>query len=139
MVAVNWGMWNDVGLAGRDAADGLPILDRRIVQTRSETIFSGTLNAKRDWVLGEHRFKNGTALLPGTGYLQLAAAALAKNRVEPGIEFEDVYFLAPFAVEPNETKEVRVRLQRQGTGFRFSVLAREPGVAGICLRTDHTA
>src|SRR5208282_1736747 len=78
----------------------------------------------------EHRFKNGSALVPGTGYLQLAAAALinaapSNARFEPDVEFEDVFFLAPLSVAPEESKEVRIRLRRQHSGFRFSILAQD--------------
>jgi acyl transferase domain-containing protein len=125
VTAVNWGLWADVGMAVREIAGTHPILGARLVQTATETVFSARLSCEKDWLLREHRFKNGAALIPGTGYLQLAAAALAKNRFEPGIDFEDVFFLAPLTVAPDETKEVRVRLRRQGTGFRFSILAKE--------------
>ena len=101
-----------------------PILGRRLLQTTTETVYSARLSCEKDWLLSEHRFKNGTALVPGTGYLQLAAAALVNGRFDPGIDFEDVFFLAPLTVAPDETKEVRVRLRRQRSGFRFSILAK---------------
>ena len=83
------------------------------------------MSCEKDWLLSEHRFKNGAALIPGTGYLQLAAAALVKDKFEPGVDFEDVFFLAPLTVAPDETREVRVRLRRQRSGFRFSILAKD--------------
>ncbi|HYW40567.1 MAG TPA: SDR family NAD(P)-dependent oxidoreductase [Terriglobales bacterium] len=125
VTAVNWGLWADVGLAGRDGAGSHPIVGRRLVQTTTETVYSVSLSCEKDWLLSEHRFKNGAALIPGTGYLQLAAAALAHDRFEPGVDFEDVFFLAPLTVAPDETKEVRVRLRRQHSGFRFSILAKD--------------
>jgi acyl transferase domain-containing protein/thioesterase domain-containing protein len=125
VTALNWGLWADVGLAGRDVAGSHPILGRRLLQTTTETVYSASLSCEKDWLLSEHRFKNGAALIPGTGYLQLAAAALARDKFEPGVAFEDVFFLAPLTVTPDETKEVRVRLRRQGSGFRFSILAKD--------------
>jgi acyl transferase domain-containing protein len=125
VTAVNWGLWADVGLAGRDVAGSHPMLGRRLVQTTTETVYSASLSCEKDWLLSEHRFKNGAALIPGTGYLQLAAAALAQDKFEPGVDFEDVFFLAPLTVAPDETKEVRVRLHRQRSGFRFSILAKD--------------
>ena len=127
VTAVNWGLWADVGMAGRDIAGSHSILGRRLVQTTTETVYSAWLSCEKDWLLSEHRFKNGAALIPGTGYLQLAAAALVNvnGRFDPGIDFEDVFFLAPLTVAPDETKEVRVRLRRQGSGFRFSILAKD--------------
>ena len=122
VTAINWGLWADVGLA---VAGSHPIVGRRLVQTATETVYSASLSCKKDWFLSEHRFKNGSALIPGTGYLQLAAAALAQDKFEPGVDFEDVFFLAPLTVTPDETKEVRVRLRRQDSGFRFSILAKD--------------
>ena len=124
-MAVSWSLWADVGMASRDAAGHTPLLGRRLVQSASETVYSVRLSCEEDWLLDEHRFKSGEALVPGTGYLQLAAAALVHDRFEPGVEFEDVFFLAPLSVPAGETKEVRVRLRRQRSGFRFSILARD--------------
>ena len=124
VTAVNWGLWTDVGMAERDAAGSHPILGRRLVQTATESVYSARLSCEKNWLLNEHRLKNGDALIPGTGYMQLAAAALIHDRFEPGVEFEDVFFLAPLAIAPDETKEVRVRLRRQRSAFRFSVLAK---------------
>src|ERR1019366_7486272 len=125
VTAINWGLWADVGMAGRAVAGRHPIVGRRLVQTTTETVYSASLSCEKDWLLGEHRVKKGAALIPGTGYLQLAAAALAHDRFEPGVDFEDVFFLAPLTVAPDETKEVRVRLHRQRSGFRFSILAKD--------------
>lgn len=125
VAALNWGPWSDVGLTTRDTTGKNPILGRRLVQTTNETVYSASLNCDRDWLVGEHRFKNGTALIPGTGYLQLAAAGLTQDKFEPGVEFEDVFFLAPLTVARDETKDVRVRLSRQGSGSRFSILSKD--------------
>jgi len=128
VTAINWGMWAGVGMAGRDLAGSHPIRGRRLVQSEAETLDSVRLSCEKNWLLNEHRFKNGSALVPGTGYLQLAAAALLGDhsdaeRFEPSVEFEDVFFLAPLSVAPEQTKEVRVRLRRQPSGFGFSILA----------------
>jgi acyl transferase domain-containing protein/thioesterase domain-containing protein/acyl carrier protein len=125
VTSVNWGLWADVGMAGRDSAGHHSILGRRLVQTTTETVYSAWLSCEKDWLLSEHRFKNGAALIPGTGYLQLAAAALVNSKFDPGIDFQDVFFLAPLTVAPDETKEVRVRLRHQGSAFRFSILAKD--------------
>ena len=125
VTAVNWSLWGDVGMGVRETAGTHSFLGTRVVHTESETVYSLRLSCDKDWLVKEHRYKDGTALIPGTGYLQLAAAALVQNRIEPGIDFEDVFFLAPLTVAPDKAKEVRVRLRRQGTGFRFSILGKE--------------
>jgi acyl transferase domain-containing protein/thioesterase domain-containing protein len=125
MTAINWGLWADVGMGTRGAAGNHPILGRRLVQTPNEIVYSGQFSQQKNWLLAEHRFKNGNALVPGTAYLQLATAALTNDRFESGVAFEDVFFLAPLSVAPDETKEVRVRLRRDRSNFRFSILAKD--------------
>ncbi len=122
--ALNWSLWTDVGMGVRNTAGNHAIIGRQVVQSSSEAIYSNRLSCQKDWLLNEHRFKTGEALVPGTGYLQLAAAALVRNRFERGVEFEDVFFLAPLSVPSEEAREVRVRLRRQGTASRFSILAK---------------
>ena len=112
-------------MGARTTGGNHPILGRRLVQTPNEIVYSRQFSHQDNWLLEEHRFKNGTALVPGTAYLQLATAALTKDRFDSGVEFENVFFLAPLSVAPDETKEVRVRLRRDRTGFRFSILAKD--------------
>lgn len=128
VVAINWGAWRDVGMAVR-AASPHPWLEKRLQQTPRETLFGSRLSIAKQWLVAEHRFRTGHALVPGTGYLEMAAGAFATTFRGP-LEFEDVLFLAPLTVEDSENKEVRVRLSREehngsaNGGFRFSVLAR---------------
>jgi acyl transferase domain-containing protein/thioesterase domain-containing protein/acyl carrier protein len=123
--ALNWGLWTDVGMATQTAENNHAILGRRLFQSPAESVYSSQMNCEKNWLLDEHRLKSGQALIPGTGYLHLAAAALIPDQFEPGVVFEDVFFLAPLSVEPQETKEVRLRLRRQRSGFRFSILAKD--------------
>ena len=87
-------------MGARVGAGHHPILGRRLVQTPNEIVYSGQFSHQKNWLLAEHRFKNGTALVPGTAYLQLAIAALTKDRFGSGAEFENVFFLAPLSVAP---------------------------------------
>jgi acyl transferase domain-containing protein/thioesterase domain-containing protein/acyl carrier protein len=122
--ALNWTLWTDVGMANT-ASINHPVVGRRLVQTPSETVYSTRLSCEESWMVGEHRLKTGESLVPGTGYLQLAAAAITRDRFESGVQFEDVFFLAPLMVRSGEKKELRVRLRRQRSGYRFSILSHE--------------
>ena len=51
VTAVNWGLWADVGMAGRDIAGSPSILGRRLVRTSNETIYSARLSCEKDWLL----------------------------------------------------------------------------------------
>jgi len=123
VVAINWGLWTDIGM-GAQAASFHPLLHRRLVDTSNEIVYSSQFTGNAHWFLDQHRFRNGKALAPGTAYLELAAAALTAGDFGQGIEIEDVFFLAPLIFEGDESKEIRVRLRRESGKFHFSVLAR---------------
>ncbi len=125
VVAINWGPWRDVGMAAR-ASSSHPLLGRRVVDTPDEIVVSSSLDAKWNWMLAEHRLKGGKAVVPGTGYLEMACAALTRGAFDRGVAFEDVFFVAPLLADPGQTREARVVLRRGGDGaFSFSILARE--------------
>jgi acyl transferase domain-containing protein/thioesterase domain-containing protein len=121
VAAINWGLWQDTGMGARGTATDHPLLDRRIFKSATETIHSSRFHCRTHWLLAEHRFKNGTALVPGTGYLEMAAGALGAGA--ESIELRDVFFLAPLLFEPEETREVRLQMKKDDAGSRFSVYA----------------
>jgi len=122
IISINWGLWRDIGMGGRNKASH-PLLERRIVETSNEAIYASRLAVGTHWILSEHRLKSGESLLPGTAYLEMAAAALNRGAFGPGVEFEDVFFLSPLACRSDETREIRVRLRRDRSKFRFSILS----------------
>lgn len=146
-VAVNWSAWADVGMAAQMAQQlglGLgaagsagagtpvdhPLLDRCLVDGPRERVYATDFSIARHWLLDEHRVRGGDALIPGTGYLELVRAA-ARLRPRPGVlSLRDVVFLAPFAVGPDEQRELRLELSRDGADaetFRVrSVVAGTP-------------
>jgi acyl transferase domain-containing protein/thioesterase domain-containing protein len=121
VTAIDWGLWRDVGM-GR--ASSHPLLGQRLVETAEETLYSSRLSPQ-NWLLAEHRLKDGRALIPGTGYLEWAAAALHRGSLQGGVAFEDVHFLAPLTFDHAESKASRVRLRREGEAFRFSILSQD--------------
>ena len=129
VTVINWDAWREVGMAARSASPH-PLLDERLLATPEEIVYSSHFSQQQQWLLSEHRLKTGKALFPGTGYLEMAAAAFARGSIHTPIEFQDVFFLAPLAVDASESREVRVQLKREHEagpeqgGFRFSVFAR---------------
>ncbi len=119
-IAINWGLWRDVGMAAH-LKSVRPLLERRVSQTSEETIYSSQFSCAKNWLLDEHRLKTGNALVPGTGYLEMALEALAPT--DGAIELRDVFFLAPLSFESAENREVRLKLRRDGNAFQFTVLA----------------
>jgi acyl transferase domain-containing protein/thioesterase domain-containing protein len=129
VTVINWGAWREVGMAARSGSPH-PLLEERFLETPREIVYSSRFSQRQQWLLSEHRLKSGKALIPGTGYLEMAAAAFAQSSIEGPIEFQDVFFLAPLTFDASESREVRVKLEREQEagpekgGFRFSILAR---------------
>ncbi len=144
-VSVNWGAWEQVGMAvaaGLMPARGArrpeaeapgeeihPLLDRCLMSTAEQSVYSTDFSAARHWVLDEHRIL-GTPTLPGTTYLELARAAFLHHRTAfsgrppDGCELRDVFFLSPLLLAAGE-REVRVVLEQEGDAFAFEVASRE--------------
>ncbi len=129
VTVINWGAWREVGMAARSASPH-PLLEERLLATPREIVYSSQFSQQQQWLLSEHVLKTGKALFPGTGYLEMAAAAFARGSIHSPIEFQDVFFLAPLTFDTSESREVRVQLKREQEtgpekgGFRFSVFAR---------------
>ena len=133
-VSVQWGTWVDVGMAARIANPGShdlresvaplqhPLLTDRVEADDQSASFSGSLDCEKHWLVGQHRLRTGEALIPGTGYLELACGALAASRPTLAIEIRDVAFLSPFIVRDDEPRDLRVSLENHSGSTRFAVL-----------------
>ncbi|KAA8607601.1 type I polyketide synthase [Salipiger aestuarii] len=135
VIAINWGIWNEVGMAAEAVAQrrgetpaapvdpaGVPMLDTRTFDARGNRLFTARY-ATSDWFIGEHRTRAGDALLPGTGYIALAAEALRAQGEPAAFEIRDLAFLRPLRVTDGASRDVRVRLTRRDEGYGFDVLA----------------
>ena len=112
--------------ATRPAGDGpareidAPLLSASLLDRDGHRVFTGALS-ESDWVIGEHRLASGEALLPGTGYLELIAEALAAQGESAPWEIRDLAFLRPLAIAPGERREIRLRLRRSAAGYRVDI------------------
>ncbi len=146
VTAINWGLWADVGMA----ADAMlarteqvkhevtpisaPMLDGASFDAAGNREFSATYKATSRWFLDDHRTLAGEALLPGTGYLELAAEALAAQGESGPFEIRNLYFLRPFDVD-EAGRRVRVALPRSDEGYGFEVSSAAPD-AGFDLNAE---
>ncbi len=134
VVAINWGIWNEVGMAAEAVAArrgetpkapvtdaGVPLLDQATFDASGNRLFTARYT-EADWIIGEHRTAQGDALLPGTGYLSLAAHALKAQRETGAFEIRDLTFLRPLTVPQGGARDIRVRLKRLDQGYGFDVL-----------------
>ncbi|MCB9592019.1 MAG: SDR family NAD(P)-dependent oxidoreductase [Sandaracinaceae bacterium] len=134
VVSVHWGLWGEVGMAAAQVAQDRvapgtlvgeqpdhPLLDARVADAHGHTALSGKLSPQKHWLLDGHRTKNGHALVPGTGYLELARAALRASGELGPFEVEDLFFIRPLAVADDATREIRVALTPTPRGYAFTV------------------
>ncbi|MEO9651776.1 MAG: SDR family NAD(P)-dependent oxidoreductase [Roseobacter sp.] len=134
VLAVGWGIWADTGMAADAMAErtgtqtlapilpaNVPLLDEKTFDAAGNRLFTASYNVADRWVLDDHRTGAGDALMPGTGYLELAAQALAAQGETAAFEIRDLYFLRPLAVGETETRSVHLRLPRSTTGYDMVV------------------
>jgi len=125
--AVNWPAWRQAGMAASLANHSgylpagrplqYPLLDRCIEEENGKANFVTLFNVADDWVLHEHRIKVGPALIPGSGFIELARAAFAEVKGAGAIEIADAVFELPFFVADNDHKMLSVRIDNE----RFSI------------------
>ncbi|MEX0303439.1 MAG: acyltransferase domain-containing protein, partial [Leisingera sp.] len=131
VAAVDWGVWAGTGMAAdamssRNSAAGAstpepcpqPLLQNRGFDAQGNPIFTPRFSTA-DWLLDEHRTKDGTALVPGTGYIEMAAEALAAIGITGPFEIRDLYFLRPLVVEEGGPQDVLVRLEASENGYEL--------------------
>ncbi|WP_101068455.1 type I polyketide synthase [Roseovarius salinarum] len=129
VLALNWGIWAEVGMAAEalaaptEAADWQP-LDRPLlhesrVAEDGEQAFRVSLSDSTDWVLDDHRTMDGTAVLPGTAYVELALEShLAAGGTLP-LEIRDLVFLRPVVAQRDGRAAIQTRLQPAGGATAF--------------------
>ncbi|MDO9637172.1 MAG: SDR family NAD(P)-dependent oxidoreductase [Pseudotabrizicola sp.] len=131
VVALNWGIWQGVGMAAEALADrtgrvesprvpiASPMLDESGFDRHGNRVFHATYGLDR-WVLDQHRTKDGTALVPGTGYLEVMAEAWAAQGEGDGFEIRDLTFFRALDVGA-QALPVRARLLRSDEGYGFEL------------------
>ncbi|MBK8257161.1 MAG: SDR family NAD(P)-dependent oxidoreductase [Polyangiaceae bacterium] len=165
-VAVNWGAWQNVGMvvsiashqrpAAAPTGEGRPTdhpLLERAFASAGEVVYTTTLRREDVWLLREHVIRGAEALIPGTGHLEIARAALELS-AEPAlinpatgapkaraVEIRDLVFLAPLAVKSGESRTMRVTLHRSTSELTISSLTTDhpPGEAPVVHVKAHVA
>jgi len=124
-VAINWGRWGETGMAAAPsvAAGGHPLLGVRSTNTPDTLVYHTELNFQDHWLLNEHCLRGGDALFPGTGYIELARAALVERLGTGAMEFERLSFTAPLRVGRGRTRAIEIRMTREGEAYHYTVAA----------------
>lgn len=129
--AIGWGPWSEVGMAAqavsgadkgpRTVAARHPLFDERRGDGRATTVLEGNWTARGHWVLDDHRTQGGTALLPGTGAIELARAALLEIGENSPFQIADLTFFRPLVVAEQGETQVRVRLEPDDEGYALDL------------------
>jgi acyl transferase domain-containing protein len=131
--SVRWDAWQEAGMAV-DALNGKvqtlkaavhPLLGDLLVQQDQLQVYRTTWQAEQDWPLAEH-WVMGVPTVPGTTYLQLAAAAWQQQSATLTVQFSDVYFLAGLALQPDEHADVYTSLELVNGNWQFEISSYQP-------------
>jgi non-ribosomal peptide synthase protein (TIGR01720 family) len=150
-VSINWGAWQEVGMAAdairsfasrRDQlplplkSAGHPLLDVSRTESPDRIIFSTELSVSRHWILDEHRLM-GQALVPGTAYLEMVRAAVEPQTDGRMLEIRDALFLTPLWVD-ERNKMAEIVIEKSLNGHSFVIKSQsESEPAGDAKWTDH--
>lgn len=132
-VSVNWGAWENTGMAADvdssppPASDNgvvkpfnHPLLDTWTVEPSGREIYRTNFNVDRHWVLDEHRII-GYPIIPGVAFFEMVRAALAERARGRMLEFNDVFFITPVRVKHGETRELQLVLEQHKDYLSFAV------------------
>jgi acyl transferase domain-containing protein/thioesterase domain-containing protein/acyl carrier protein len=140
IIAVNWGVWKQVGMAqhlashlrNREALDGEylrihdTVFDTKILNG-TETSYRASLSCSTSWWLDEHRLSNGRAILPGTAFLELIRRAAELQWDTSQLVLENVQFLTACPVKEQDRRELVVTLRSEADTLRVEVKSRIGG------------
>lgn len=140
-LAIDWGIWRDTGMAVRPRTEAAgprngavhPLLGQRMPGGADATRYQTVLDPARVWTLLEH-VVGSTPVLPGTGYIEMALAAVAQampGRAAhlAGLELENA-LQVPFGTVRTVTTEVRP----MSADTAAIDIASTPGTAGASMR-----
>ncbi len=135
-LALDWGIWNEVGMAAEaahrmvaaESDETVPCAHpwfsrRRQAQRGAHELFS-SWSPDTEWLLDDHRTANGDALVPGAGYLEVVRAALAEIGIDRAFELRELVFFRPLAIADGQAREVRTRLTPIDNGYSFELAER---------------
>ncbi|MEO5842681.1 MAG: SDR family NAD(P)-dependent oxidoreductase [Acidimicrobiales bacterium] len=135
VVALDFGVWAETGMAfdalrrqylgAGDVALEHPILHSSRVRRDGTTECFGELTAD-DWVVDEHRLRDGTPVLPGAAHVELMLAALRASGATMSLRASgatmslgDVSLFAPILVLPGRTVALRVSVDAAEASPRY--------------------
>ncbi len=148
-LAINWNAWRDVGMAAQQQLslnDGVdinaerhaithPALDYYTDLEKNRKLFSTRLTVDGQWMLSEHRVKNGGALIPGTGFIELFRAVFLQYCLGSGIshlknsaiELSSIQFFTALQVSDDVNKSMHIEIKDKGQQAYLTVYSDDEG------------
>lgn len=132
-IAVQWSMWREAGMAAKLAAstghapappgDADLTCHAVLAWHRHDADGSdhhyGLVTPDSLWYLGQHRLRDGDAVLPGAGYVALIGTAVAGGGAGfVPFELRDLRFHAPLIIASREQRLIRIELGPAQGGSR---------------------
>ncbi|MBL8747825.1 MAG: amino acid adenylation domain-containing protein [Planctomycetes bacterium] len=127
-LVIAWGVWRDIGMAERTYGSGAggdgphPLLGPR-VDAGGEIAFTRRYDPATDWVMAEHQVA-GHPVLPGTAYVELAAAAARVVAAGAPCEVHALSLAQPMIFVDDLSRLVTVRLKPAAHGLDLVVESR---------------
>jgi acyl transferase domain-containing protein/thioesterase domain-containing protein len=131
--AIAWGTWAEAGMAFRAAQSTTasqkaspirhPLLGR-LVEDEPARVYQARYDVGELWVLDQHRLADGTAVLPGSGFVELFRAAATDGGASGLVELRDLHLLAPLHAAPGRPLDVRTFFEPQADGVEMVVTSR---------------
>lgn len=112
--------WFDENLNVREH----PLLVRRLVESKDESVYLVNFNLSEQWVLQEHAIL-GRNMVSGTTFIEICKEALQRYFNTDHIIIKYVNFLSPLAVNEDDGDiETHVVIRKQGDDAAFSVVSK---------------
>lgn len=103
-----------------------PLVHRVAARAPGELVLESVFRIGEQWVLSDHRIQ-GSCVVPGTTYLEMARVAALQARGWERIELRDVFFLVPMVVAEGQARRVRLSAVDDAAGLRWAVESRAEG------------
>lgn len=121
VLSLGFGVWKEVGMAARALSRveapaegdvvGHPLLGRLHRERMDQLGFRATYSPRALWVMDQHRVRGGTAVLPGTGFVEIVRAAGARALGLPdaaALELSDLLFARPLSIPDGAERQLEV-------------------------------
>ncbi len=123
VISLGWGRWDaGVGSSAAPSQSLFPALREAPAPAAGTRRLDFTLAANSHWMVGDHRLRGGSALLPGTAYLDLLAHA-ASGRA---CAVENIRFSVPLLIPDRRPLPLRLEFAPDGEHQNFRFLSSPP-------------